>query len=319
MNTRKNMDGAAFGLMVVLCLSWAFQQIVIKVAGVDVPPVLQICLRSAISVGLVLALMRWRREPLNLADGTWRPGLVVGLLFAGEFLLLGESLRYTTSSHVAIFVYTAPIFAAIGMHWRVPEERLAGMQWLGIALAFAGIVTAILGSTLGADGTRTPNAPNMLLGDTLALLAGVLWGATTAVIRCTRLAFTSPAKTLLYQLAAAFVLLAIASAVLGQLHMRHTPLAWGSILFQGVIMSFGSFLAWFWLLRVYQAASLGVFTFMTPLFGILLGAWLMNDPLHASFLFGSALVVAGLVLVSGYGWLVQRRAAVAKKTSVLSD
>jgi len=307
MNARKNMDGLSFGLMVVLCASWAFQQIVIKVAAVDVSPVLQICLRSAIAVLLVLALMRGRREALNLADGSWQPGIVAGLLFAGEFLLLGESLRYTTSSHVAIFVYTAPIFAAVILHWRIPEERLAGMQWLGITLAFTGIVTAILGSSLNTN-TATPNAPNMLLGDVLALLAGAMWGATTAVIRCTRLAVTSPAKTLLYQLIAAFVLLAVAAAALGQTQMHHTALAWGSIVFQGVIMSFGSFLAWFWLLRIYQAASLGVFTFMTPLFGIVLGAWLMGDPLHTSFLFGAALVVAGLVLVSGYGWLMQRRA-----------
>jgi len=315
-NARKNIDGLSFGLMVVLCLSWAFQQVVIKVAAVDVSPVLQICLRSLIAVGLVLALMRWRREPLNLADGSWRPGLLAGFLFAGEFLLLGESLRYTTSSHVAIFVYTAPIFAAVLMHWRLPEERLAGVQWLGIALAFFGIVAAIAGSTLSANAhAATPNAPNMLLGDVLALLAGILWGATTAVIRCTRLAVTSPAKTLFYQLGAAFVILAVATVALGQLTMRHTALAWGSILFQGIIMSFGSFLAWFWLLRIYQAASLGVFTFMTPLFGIVMGAWLLGDPLHASFLFGSALVVAGLVLVSGYGWVQNRKEAEAHKES----
>lgn len=303
-NTRKNVDGFAFGLMAVLCLSWAFQQIVLKVAAVDVSPVLQICLRSAIAAVLVIAMMAWRREPLNLADGSWRPGIVVGVLFAAEFLFLGEALRFTTASHVAVLIYSAPIFAAIGLHWRLPEERLASLQWVGIALAFAGIAVAILGAKPNAP---TAAAPNMLLGDILALIGGLLWGATTVAIRCTRLTRTSATKTLLYQLIGAFFVLGIATIALGQLSFRSTPLAWGSILFQGVIMSFGTLLAWFWLLRVYQAASLGVFSFMTPLFGILLGAWLLDDPMDPSFLLGSALVVCGIVLVSGYGWFARRR------------
>ncbi len=303
-NTRKNVDGFAFGLMAVLCLSWAFQQIVLKVAAVDVSPVLQICLRSAIAAVLVIAMMAWRREPLNLADGSWRPGIVVGVLFAAEFLFLGEALRFTTASHVAVLIYSAPIFAAIGLHWRLPEERLASLQWVGIALAFAGIAVAILGAKPNAP---TAAAPNMLLGDVLALIGGLLWGATTVAIRCTRLTRTSATKTLLYQLIGAFFVLGIATIALGQLSFRSTPLAWGSILFQGVIMSFGTLLAWFWLLRVYQAASLGVFSFMTPLFGILLGAWLLDDPMDPSFLLGSALVVCGIVLVSGYGWFARRR------------
>ncbi|MCB5364213.1 DMT family transporter [Pusillimonas sp. CC-YST705] len=305
MTTRKNVDGLAFGLMAVLCLSWAFQQIALKVAAVDVSPVLQICLRSAIAAALVVATMAWRREPLNLADGSWRPGIVVGVLFAAEFLFLGEALRFTTASHVAVLIYSAPIFAAIGLHWRLPEERLTRLQWVGIALAFTGIAVAILGAKPRGP---TPAAPNMLLGDVLALIGGLLWGATTVVIRCTRLAKTSATKTLLYQLIAAIIILAIAAGALGQLSFRSTPLAWGSVLFQGIVMSFGTLLAWFWMLRIYQASSLGVFSFMTPLFGIVLGAWLLDDPMDPSFLLGSALVVVGITLVSSRGWFNRKHA-----------
>lgn len=304
MDTRKQVDSFAFGLMTLLCILWAFQQVVIKAAAVDVSPVLQICLRSGISAVLVIALMRWRREPLNLADGTWRPGLVVGLLFALEFLFLGEALRYTTASHAAVFLYTAPIFAAIGLHWRLPEERMAVPQWVGIALAFVGIAIAILGAK---QNTPTPTSPNMLLGDVLAVIAGFLWGATTVVIRCTRLSSTAPSKTLLYQLVTAFIILGVATSLLGQTSFRSTPLAWSSIMFQGIVMSFGTFLAWFWLLRNYLASRVGVFTFMTPLFGILLGVWLLDEPLDLSFMAGSVLVVCGIVLVSGYSWYAQRR------------
>ena len=119
------------------------------------------------------------------------------------------------------------------------------------------------------------------------------------VIRCTKLAAAPATQTLLYQLVAAFVLLLIASIGTGQAHFNPTPAVWASLLFHSVVVSFASFLLWFWLLRKYLASRLGVFSFMTPLFGVVLGAWLLQEPLEASFLVGSVPVLIGIVLVSG--------------------
>lgn len=52
---------------------------------------------------------------------------------------------------MVVFLYTAPIFAALGLHWRLPAERLAPLQWLGIALAFCGIVIALFRSWVGTS------------------------------------------------------------------------------------------------------------------------------------------------------------------------
>jgi drug/metabolite transporter (DMT)-like permease len=62
---------------------------------------------------------------------------------------------------------------------------------------------------------------------------------------------------------------------------------------------------WFWLLRTYLATRLGVFSFLTPLFGIVFGAWLLNEPIETRFLLGTAPVLLGIVLVSGDGWVAQ--------------
>eukprot|EP01036_Dinobryon_divergens_P043941 gene43941-58578_t len=90
---------------------------------------------------------------------------------------------------------------------------------------------------------------------------------------------------------------------------RVTPLSVASLAFQSLVVSFASFLAWFWLLRHYLASRLGVFSFMTPLFGILLGSMLLGEPLEARFLQGAVLVVAGIVVVSGQAWWQARAAA----------
>ena len=82
-----------------------------------------------------------------------------------------------------------------------------------------------------------------------------------------------------------------------------TPAAWAHLAFQSVIVSFASFLVWFWLLRRYLASRLGVLSFMTPVFGVVLGIWLLDEPLELGFILGSGGVLGGILLVSGHGWL----------------
>ncbi|MFK3790553.1 MULTISPECIES: DMT family transporter [Pseudomonas] len=300
MAVRQPLDATACSLMVGLCAVWGLQQVALKATVQDIAPIMQIALRSAGAALLVGLLMLWRGERLGLREGHWRPGLVVGALFALEFLLVGEGLRHTSASHMAIFLYTAPIFAALGLHWRLPAERLKSMQWLGIGVAFAGIVVAFSGpSSQGAGG-------NALLGDFLGLLGGAAWGATTVVVRCSRLASSPTTRTLQYQLLGACVWLGLAAWLSGQTSIRFTPLVITSLGFQVLVVSFASFLIWFGLLRRYLASRLGVLSFMTPLFGIGFGVWLLHEPLEPRFIFGAALVLAGIVLVSGYEWLRQR-------------
>lgn len=144
---------------------------------------------------------------------------------------------------------------------------------------------------------------NVLWGDFLALLSGLAWGATTVVIRCTSLTNATASKTLLYQLVGAFVLLTIAAVCMGQTGFRQTPLAWSSLLFQGIVVTFASYLAWFWLLRHYLASRLGALSFMTPLFGVAFGVWLLGEPVESRFLVGAAMVLVGIALVNGHEWL----------------
>lgn len=214
---------------------------------------------------------------------------------------MGEGIRHTSASHIVVFLYTSPIFVALGLHWKLPSERLNAVQWLGIALALAGIVLTFLGR--GQPAASAGGAMAVLWGDALALLAGMAWGATTVVVRCSSLAKASASQTLLYQLVAGFVLLLVAAIAFGQTAIHATPVAWGSLLFQSLAVTFASYLVWFWLLRHYLASRLSVFSFLTPLFGVAFGVWLLNEPLEPSFLAGAVLVLAGVSLVSSHSWV----------------
>lgn len=286
-HSRSRLDARAAGLMALLCFLWGLQQISLKAVAGAASPMLMIAARS-IGAGLLLAaLMGWRGETPK--RHRWRAGAVAGALFGLEYLLVAEALRLTLASHVTVFLYAAPVFAALGLHVKLPAERLGVVQWSGIVLAFIGLAIAFLG---GGEGT--------LAGDALALLASVCWGATTVTIRCSSLARAPATETLLYQLIGAAVILAPAAVLMGEWHFDGSTRAWAHLGFQTLLVSFASFLAWFWLLRHYLASRLGVFTFLTPLFGVLLGAGLLGEPLRPDFLAGGALILVGIVLVSGH-------------------
>jgi len=310
MDHRLALDGRAVGLMTLLCVVWSLQQISLKAAAPDVGPMLMVALRSGLAALMVLALMRLRGagEPLRPTPGGWRAGLGVGALFALEYLLVAQALLLTHAAHVVVFLYTAPIFAALGLHLKLPAERLHWSQWLGIGIAFVGIAVAFLGRSGAPAAGAAPGASQgvSLWGDALALAGGASWGATTVLLRCSALARAPATESLLYQLLCACVLLLPASLLFGQGHFSASPAAWAHLAFQSVVVSFASFLAWFWLLRHYLASRLGVFSFLTPVFGVLLGVGLLGEPLEAGFVAGSLGVLAGIVLVSGSGWLRRR-------------
>lgn len=296
--TRQGVDAFALQLMVLLCGIWGLQQVGIKLAAPDMAPLLQVGLRSGIAAVLVALFMLWRRQSLALGDGTLRAGLLVGALFALEFFFVAEGLRHSSAAHIVVLLYTAPIFAALGLHWRVPSERLRRLQWLGIVLAFAGIILAFAGGLLGQH-----LSAGMLLGDLYGLLAGMSWGALTVSVRCSRLSEAPAAKTLLFQLVGGCLLLLPLAWLGGQTAVvRLTPLVWGNLLFQGVVVAFASYLVWFWLLRRYLASGLGVFSFMTPLFGVCFGVLLLGERIDAFFIAGGLLVLFGISLVSADAW-----------------
>jgi drug/metabolite transporter (DMT)-like permease len=282
-------------LMLVLCICWGLQQVAVKVAAPSINPVAQMALRSLVAAGLVSLRMAAQRASFSVRDGTFWPGMWAGVLFGAEFLCISVGLTYTSASHMVVFLYTAPIFTVLGLQWRVRGESLQVQQWGGIVLAFLGIAFAF-SNGLTAHGAH---AADTLIGDLLGVLAGALWAATTVLIRSSTLSETPPAKTLLYQLVVSGVLLMLVALAAGHLHhIDMTRIAWVSLVFQSVVVTFASYLAWFWILRRYLASRVSVFAFLTPLFGVFFGVLLLDEPFSARFAAGATLVLAGIVLVN---------------------
>lgn len=293
---KTSLDTQGIMAMVLLCAIWGFQQVAIKVAIDDIPPIWQSGVRSLVAAILVGAWLwvykkRWTR-------GLLLPGVLAGVLFALEFGLLYVALRYTDAARASLLLYTSPFVVAVGAHFLISGERLSLWGWLGVGLAFIGTATMM---QTGFSVAEVANNQQWL-GDLLALGGGIAWGVTTLVVRSSGLAAAAPSQTLFYQLWVSGVLLCLAAWGLeGAFSLPSTSLAWASIIFQIVVVAMFSYLAWFVLVARYAVTKLSIFGFLTPLFGSIYGVIFLNETLGVRHLVALGLIIVGIVIVNVYG------------------
>jgi drug/metabolite transporter (DMT)-like permease len=285
------LDAASMVLVLFICLTWGFNQPAIKLAIHDVPPLTQCAIRSSLATLILLGLMRWRGLPIAARDGTLAAGLIAGLLFGVEFLLIYRGLLYTTASRAVLFIYLAPFFVVLGARWLFPGDRFGLMQWLGLLMAFVGMVVAF-----GVPAPATE--PGQLLGDLMMAFAALGWAATTLIIKSSALARVSPEKTLLYQLVVCVPIVTLGALVFGErITAMPSVAALGSLAYQTIVVG-TTFSLWFALIVKFSASRLSAFTFLTPLFGVAAGHLVLGEPLTPAFALAVLLVAAGLILVN---------------------
>jgi drug/metabolite transporter (DMT)-like permease len=288
------LSPGAIALMLVLCLSWGFNQIAVKLALPDIPPMLQATIRSSGALLVLFLIARVRGVKLFERDGTLRAGLFAGVIFGVEFILIYRGLLLTSASRAVVFLYTAPFFVALGSYLFL-GERLRASQWGGLALCFAGVALAIGIPQADVDA-------NVLLGDLLIVGGGAMWAATTLIVKTTALLKAPAEKGLGYQVALSIPILGFAAWISGEsINRVPGPLALSLMVYQAVWVVGLTFLLWFALVKTYSASKLSAFTFITPLFGVVASYFIMHDTLTMAFGAAALLVIAGLYLVNRPG------------------
>jgi len=300
-SAERSLPPRAVLLMLMLCLSWGFNQVAVKLALADIPPLLQGLFRSVGALPVLLLIAKFRGVKLFVRDGTLRAGLLLGVTFGVEFVLIYRGLSFTSASRAVVLLYTAPFFVALGSN-RLLGERLRGAQWAGLALSFVGVALAIGVPQAEVDA-------KVLWGDILIVGGGALWAATTLMLKTTRLRHAPAEKGLIYQVALSIPILGAAAYFLGETIIRVPgPLSASLVIYQAVWVVGLTFLLWIALVKRYSASKLSAFTFITPLFGVVASYLILHDTLTPVFGAAAALVIAGLFLVNRPGSSV--RAAV---------
>ena len=290
MQQKDRIDAFGAVALVGFAALLGFNQVVIRVVNEGLQPVFFAGLRS---LGAVFCLWLWfavRRRPLGLVRRDLRPGLLIGSLFALEFIMLFWALDLTTVTRVSVIFYTMPIWLALMAHVAIPGERITPVRALGQLVAFLGVCVAIVWRGGAA-------AEASLAGDLLALGAAMSWAAITFVAK-TGLRDLAADRQLIWQVGVSAPILLLAAPFFGPLIRDLEPIHLAGLGFQIVFIATLGFAFWLWLLRIYPASGVASFSFLSPVFGVFFGWALLGERLGAPILLALALVSVGLLLIN---------------------
>lgn len=288
---RRTLDPAGLGILLFLAALFGLNNVLIKLGNAGMQPVMFAALRSAIAGAAVSGWMVWRGIDFRL--DLWRPGLVLGAFFTGEFLLLFVALDSTSVVRASALFYAMPIWLALLGHVLFPGERLTHLRLLGFALGFFGVVLTLAGRPAAYD------ANAHLAGDLAALVAGLCWAAVVVTARRSRLSATAPETQMVWQLVPSVVILAALAPLFGGPILRDFDVVFvGLLLIQALGVVALGYVLWFHMLARYQATTVASFSFLTPILSALLGWLLLSEPVAPSTPVALLLLVAGLVLIN---------------------
>ena len=291
MAQKDRIDALGGTFLLSFSMLLGLNQVLIKLVNDGLQPVFQAGLRSACALLPVLLYALIKGKRLSVSDGSLWPGIVCGLFFAAEFLLLFQSLDYTSVSRATVFFYTMPVWVAVAAHVLIPGERLTVTRVIGLALAVAGVAWALLDN-------QAPASELSLLGDLGCLLAALFWAGIVLLVRTTKLSRSSPEMQLLYQLTVSALVLLPVAPLFGDPVRQVTPLILGIFSFQVLVIVCAGFLTWFWVLSIYPASDMASFSFLSPLFGVLFSWLILGEHLPPSIIGALVLVSAGIILIN---------------------
>ncbi|WP_374833322.1 DMT family transporter [Paenochrobactrum pullorum] len=283
-------DGMALALVLFLMFTWGLNQVAIKVGNQGFNPMLMASARSVLGGGLVFLWCQYKKIPLFNPDGTFWPGILAGLLFGSEFVLIFMAMDYTNVGRVTLMMNMMPFWVAIGSHYLL-GERMSLQAVIGMLIAFAGVFL-VFSDRVSSVGAYA------YIGDLMALAGGIMWSMTNIVIKRSSLTRAAPEKVLLYQLAVASIVPLPFMALSGSL-MR-SPDMWSIIafLFQALFVVAFTYPLWFWMLRRYPVSKLSNFAFLTPAFGVLMSGILLSEALGWKIFAALILIALGLIIIN---------------------
>ena len=288
---KDHMDLFGASALVAFSALLALNQVVIKLTASGIQPVFLAGLRSFGVIFCLGAFLWWRGRSVRLERHQLRPAIWLGLLFAVEFVFLFLALDLTTVVRASILFYSMPVWMALGAHVLLPGQKLTQMECMGLMLAFAGVIWAM------SSRSNTLDGQSGLVGDICALLAAICWAGIGLGTRATYLREVTPRVQIFYQaLISAPVLLLVAPAF-GPLIRDITLASYAGLTFQILLVSFG-FPLWIWLLSLYPPSGVASFSFLGPVFGVILGWGLLGEEISPQIIAALVLVAFGLVLIN---------------------
>ncbi len=289
-NERLGLQAAS--IAVLAALLWGGNAVFIKMGLQGVPPLAMALFRFALGTGVVVVAIKVAGVRLRLPPEERLGVAVLGVIFVLQILLLNFGTNHTTASRSTVMITAHPIFTALAAHFLIPGDRLNPGRVVGLSLSFGGILLVFADALIDQG---------LLLGDLLVLLSALLLGLRQVAIK--RIVHgLNPYTLLFWQAAPSLPVFALLSLMFeGQADYVWSPEVVGAILYQGLVVAGLCFILWVSLMRHHSASRLGAFGFATPLCGVFLSHWLLDEAVTLTLLLSVGLVAVGIFIANRSG------------------
>jgi len=279
------MSPRDFGLLTLVCLVWASNNIVSKyvVSHLGLPPLFYAAIRFGI---VAVATAPWL---LPMPKPRWRLVAVALLMGGGNFALLFVGLKTSTPSAAAVVGQLGvPITTLLSVI--MLGERVHWRRGLGIALTFAGALAVMW------------NPAGLAVSPGLLYVVASAFAGSLGAVMMKQIEGVKPLQFQAWVGFASFWPLAILSALLepGQLG-QGLAAGWPfylSVLYSGLVVSVGAHTGYYFLIGRYEANLISPLTLMTPLATIALGVAIFHDPFGVRMAAGSAIALTGVLIIA---------------------
>jgi drug/metabolite transporter (DMT)-like permease len=279
-------------IAVAIHILWGGNPVAVKFSLQAFPPLWTAFFRFLIGVVCVCIWARLNALQIWPQRGEWRPLILICIIFTIQIGLMNIGYAYTDASMGAVLIATNPLFAAVFVHFLVDNDRLTVQRSIGLGVAMLGTAVCLLkdvepGSmSIGAIGNWIVLASAALLGLRLSVIARVVRN-----VHETRVA--------VWQMLLSLPLFACGGLMFETIvweNIGWEPVA--GILYQGVVVAGLSFTVLYSLMKRYTPSVIMSFNFLSPVAGVLLAMWLLDEPFSGLLMIGMILVAFGLVLIS---------------------
>lgn len=289
--------------LIFTMLLWGGSFIAIKIGLQYLSPVELVLARFIPSTVLLLPIGLIVSHKDGSTSGFWKSlssreivYLVCGAVLAvpGYHLCLNKGETIIPAGWASLVISLNPacitIFAALGL-----REQIGFKRWLGIVVAFSGLLFIALTHDVLSDGGLPLSSTFKILGMIITLGAVISWGGFT-VISKRLITGRQPLIVLAWSISlGTFLILPLISGDF-LLKMASGPARlWWSVAYLSIGCTVVAFIVWFWALGKWQASRAGSFIYLVPIIALLSGRWMLNEPLDVSIMIGTVLVLGGVV------------------------
>lgn len=278
--------------LLLTAVVWAFNFTVIKYSISEIDPFVFNGLRFIFAAALMWAVLLWQGQQFTVPKKDWLPLLGLGILgnVIYQYLFI-YGMDLTFAANAAVMLGTIPIWVALISHF-FGLEKMNSYKAAGVAFAFCGIIF-IMG---GGSGNFSFNA-DTFSGDLLILLAALVLGIYTIISkqflkRYTPIQFTTVETTI-----GSVVLLLTALPRMSSVDWASvSAISFAGIAYSGLLAIGAAFLIWNYGIKTIGAVHTSTFQNLVPVLGVIFGVVILNESLTWWQYFGSAMVIAGIVL-----------------------